>query len=602
MRVADYIFSTLADLGHKYVFLVTGGGAMFLNDAIAKETRLKYICNQHEQGCSIAAEGYSRVSHELSIINVTTGPGGINALNGVFGAWTDSMPMLVVSGQVKKETCMASYDQPDLRQLGDQEVDIISLAKPLTKYAVLVHEPTEIRYHLEKALHLATTGRKGPVWIDVPVDVQSAEIDPATCRSFTADAEVKNATLEEDCSQVLELLKKAKRPLILAGSGVRLAGGLEELNNLTQENNIPAVSSWTAVDLFDSDNPLYFGRTGTLGERGGNFAIQNADLLISIGCRLNVRQVSYNWDSFAKNALKVQVDIDPAELAKPISNPDLPIVADAKEFMALLGQKLKADPISIDQNWLTSGRETRLKYPVVLDKHRDATKLNPYFFVEQLFEKLESDDVVVTGNGSACVMSFNSVRIKLGQRLFCNSGNASMGYDLPAAIGACLAHDSKRVICLAGDGSLQMNIQELQTVRQYNLPVKLFILNNAGYLSIRQTQNGFFKGNMIGSSPASGVNNPDFVALAGAYGIPARKVELENLDEALDWALSESGPVVCNVIVDEDQAFEPKLASRRGEDGTIVSPSFEDMFPFLSPEEIKANLFEKNTIPFKRKD
>lgn len=596
VKLSDYVAGFLADRGVRHVFLVPGGGAMHLNDSIGGESRIKYICNHHEQACAMAAECYARVRDSVGVVNVTTGPGGINAINGVFGAWTDSIPMLVVSGQVKRETCASVLGLDKIRQLGDQEVDIVRMVGGITKYAVLVSDPATIRYHLEKAFYLASSGRPGPCWIDLPVDVQSAKIDPGAQPGYDPAAEslpAETDALERQCATIIEKFRTAKRPVILAGSGVRAARSLDEFETVIRKFGVPVTTAWTH-DTIASDDELFCGRPGTIGERAGNFTVQNADVLLVLGSRLNVRQVSYNWSSFAREAFKIQVDIDEEELKKPLVRPDLPIVSDLKVFLNTLATQLDGwSPSQAHREWLSWCRERVSRYPVVQQKHRQsASPLNPYHFVEMLFDGLRADDVVICGDAAACIVPFQAGRLKKGQRLISNSGSASMGYDLPAAVGAAVAREGKRVICMAGDGSVQLNIQELQTIAYNKLPVKLIVLNNGGYLSIRQTQSNFF-GRLTGVGPGSGISFPDYVKLAEAYGLPSECITGVDKMPRLWDLLNAPGPGVCEVMLDPKQEFEPRLKSRQLPDGTIVSPALEDMFPFLDPEELRSNLFIK---------
>lgn len=595
MKLSDYVAAFWADHGITDVFVVTGGGAMHLNDSIGREKRLRYVCCHHEQACAIAAEGYARVAGRPAGVCVTTGPGGINALNGVFGAWTDSIPMLIVSGQVKRATCMGSCHLDNLRQLGDQEADILAMVRGITKYAVRVDEPAEIRFHLEKALHLATTGRPGPCWIDIPLDVQGSEVTPEALVGFVPEPApgLAGAALDAVCDTVLSRLAAARRPVILVGSGVRLAGAEAVLDRVVHRLSLPVTTAWTAHDLLDSDDPLACGRPGTVGDRAGNFTVQNADVLLVIGSRLNIRQVSYNWQAFAPDALMIQVDIDPCELAKPTVRPDLPVVADAKAFLTSLEARIETRGFdaAAHADWLAWCRERVKRYPVVLPRHRTCTgsRINPYYFIETLFDRLLADDVIVCGNGSACVIPFQAGRIRKGQRMFANSGCASMGYDLPAALGAAVARGGRRVICLAGDGSLMMNVQELATVAGLRLPVLLFVLNNDGYSSIRQTQRSFFQGRLMGSDPSSGVYLPEFTTLGQGFGVPSLTLAGPDFLAGLEDVLAGAGPRLINVLLDTTQGFEPKLRSRQLPDGRIVSPSLEDMYPFLEPQELRAN-------------
>ncbi|MEB2334435.1 MAG: thiamine pyrophosphate-binding protein [Anaerolineaceae bacterium] len=591
MRVSEYIANRLAEFGVRHVFMLTGGGSMFLNYAIGKHPQIKTIFNHHEQASAMAAEGYARISGKPGVVNVTTGPGGINALNGVYGAFTDSIPMLVISGQVKRETYIRTYDLPELRQLGDQEVDIVSMVKGITKYAVTVTDPQTIRHHLEKAWRLCQTGRPGPCWLDIPIDVQSSQINENEMEGFASflDPEPVSVHLKDLVSQTLTLLRSAKRPVILAGSGVRISNQTDEFLQIVHKLGIPVTTGWTH-DIIDSDDPVFCGRPGTIGTRGGNFTVQNSDVLLILGSRLNIRQTGYAWKSFTRAAYKIWVDVDGAELNRPTVKPDLAIQADLRDFFKELNRQLTDWDASPFFEWLSWCKERNRKYPAVSPKQREFNgKINPYYFIEALFENLDKDDIVVTGNASACIISFQTAKIKLGQRLFSNSGSASMGYDLPAAIGAAIAGGGRRVICLAGDGSLQLNIQELQTVAHYQLPIKLFVLNNSGYLSIRTSQKGFF-GDVVGESAASGVSFPDTMKLAQAYGIPAWRLDSEDFSERIDEILAASGPVICEVVIDPAQGFEPRQASRQLPDGRIVSAPLEDMFPFLEREELRENL------------
>ena len=592
IKLSDYMVQSLADWGVRDIFMMTGGGAMHLNDSIGQEPRIRYICNHHEQVAAMAAEGYARVKGVPGVINVTTGPGGINAINGVFGAWTDSIPMLILSGQVKRQTCMATAGTQGLRQLGDQEVNIVSMVKGITKYAVLIDDPASIRYHLARAWHLCNSGRPGPCWIDVPIDVQSAMIDPVTQKAYDReedDVTYDEALLERQCRDVVARIRTAKRPVILAGTGVRLSGALDEFEQSVRKLQIPVTTAWTH-DLIDGDDELYCGRPGTIGDRAGNFTVQNADLVLVLGSRLNLRQVSYNWSSFAKNAFKIQVDVDAAELDKPLVKPDLGITCDLKIFLRKLSETLEAEHYTPRHNsWIAWCRQRVARYPVVQDRQRQpGPPLNPYYFMEMLSAMLASDDVVICGNATACILPFQVIKIRKGQRLISNSGAASMGYDLPASIGAAVARGGKRVICLAGDGSLQLNIQDLQTVMHHQLPIKIFVLNNGGYLSMRSTQKNFF-GRLIGEGPDSGVSFPDFVKVGTAYGIPSVRVDRVSEMETVRAALDSPGPALIEVMLDPQQEFEPRSRSKVLPDGTMVSPPLEDMYPFLSPDELAEN-------------
>ena len=596
IKLSDYLAQRLADFGVRHIFMITGGVAMHLNDSFGYEPRINCIFNHHEQASAMAAEGYARVTGKIGVINVTSGPGGINALNGVFGAWVDSIPMLVVSGQVKRETCISTYNLPGLRQIGDQEVDIISLAKPITKYAVMITDINLIRYHLEKALNLALIGRPGPCWLDVPIDVQSSLIDPASLPGYDPKEDQPNYLinqLPEICREVLHRLQHAHRPVILVGKGVRMAKAMDVFETVIRKLQIPVVAAWTGIDLIPYDDSLYCGCSADVGHRAGNFAVQNSDVLLAIGSRLGIRQVGFNWQAFARCAFKIQVDVDPAELNKPTVKPNLPVCCDARLFLEELDRQI--DAAGSDPNrhsvWLTWCKERVARYPVVQPYQRSVQgrHINPYHFVDQLFRRLAVDDVVVCGNGSANVVTYQVATIRKGQLLFSNTGDASMGYDLPAALGAAVGREGKRVICLAGDGSIQLNIQELQTVYHHHLPVKIFVLNNDGYLSIRLSQGSFFK-RFVGESPRSGVSFPDMLKLAQAYGLPALRIEGKQFEAMVDQALSSPGPFLCEVMLDPNQPFEPKVSSRQLPDGRMVSAPMEDLYPFLDRQELLSNL------------
>ncbi len=592
IKVSDYIIKRLVKEGFEHVFMISGGGAMHLNDSVGKCKDIKYICNHHEQASSIAAEGYSRVSGKPAAVIVTTGPGGLNTLTGLMGQWTDCVPVIYISGQVKRQTCVKFNPDIGLRQLGDQEVDITTVIKPLTKYAVTVEKPEDIKFIMDKALFLMTDKRHGPVWIDVPIDIQGAFVDEESLEGFKPDKENNKSSLKEKVRETYKLLKDAKRPLIVAGHGVRLGKAQELFLELIQKLQIPVVSTFNGFDLIESDSPLFVGRIGTVGDRAGNFALQNADVVLFVGTRNNIRQVSYNSEFFVRKGKKIIVDIDEAELKKPTVKPDIAINADVKDFLYELKALLKKDKLSSYNSWLEWCIERKKRYPVVLPEYRKKEGLiNPYYFIEVLTSCMKEKDVAVAGNGTACVCLFQAGKVKKGQRIFWNSGCASMGYDLPAAIGACFANQEKDVVCIAGDGSLMMNLQELQTVRHYKLPIKLFILNNEGYISIKQTQDAFFEGRYVASGKESGVSIPDFVKVAKAFDLPSIKIESsKNLKENIEKVLTTKGPVVCEVMLETDYTFSPKLSSEKLPDGKIISKPLEDMFPFLSREEFKGNI------------
>jgi acetolactate synthase-1/2/3 large subunit len=600
MKLSDYVANKVVELGVQHVFMVTGGGAMHLNHSLGKHSSLECIFNHHEQACSMAAEAYCRLSNRIPLVNVTTGPGGTNAITGVYGAWTDSIAMVVISGQVKYETTVRSTGLP-LRQYGDQEIDILELVKPITKYAEMVTDPRSIRFHLEKAFYLARIGRPGPVWLDIPLDIQGAEIDESTLIGFHSNEDFQNEKVNTDLSKVLPLiferLLSAKRPVVFAGGGVRISGQHAEFLQLVQLLGIPVVTGWNAHDVITNDHECFVGRPGTVGDRAGNFAVQNADLLFILGSRLNIRQVSYNWKSFARYAYKVWVDVDELELKKPTVKADLPVVATLQKFIPAFLEHQYPGPSAAHKSWLKWCKERQTKYPVVLSEYWVNEKVNPYCFMDMLFKWLPENQVVVTANGSACVTSFQVANIKKGQRLWTNSGCASMGYELPSAIGACKANNNEPTVCLAGDGSIMMNLQELQTIVTNRLPIKIFLLNNAGYVSIFQTQRNFFKGDEVGAGPNSGVGFPNFERLSYGFGIPYIKCEKHaEMADCIERTLNEEGPVFCEIIIDEMVPFSPKLASKQMPDGKITSPPLEDLAPFLSKEELASNMLIQDDV------
>lgn len=602
MRVADYIALRVKEYS-QIVFMVTGGGAMHLNDAFSKSGNKIVFCH-HEQACSIAAESYSRLSNKLAVVNVTTGPGGINAINGVFGAWVDSIPMLIVSGQVKRETLVSSYGSGGgWRQLGDQEVDIVNMVKGITKYAVLLSDPQLIKYHLDKAIFLALNGRKGPCWIDVPIDVQAMEINESELIEFSP-TEIQNSNgeiyfnndLTNNINKLIKLIKQSSRPIFYFGSGIHSSGTKEACTQIATSLGIPIVTAWNSNDLIEDDHPMYVGRPGSIGNRTGNFVVQSADLIIVLGSRLNLRLVSYNWESFAPRAIKVGIDVDLKELNKPTCKFDLKIHANLTNFISQFGSTisgLEMRDFPDFTKWVDWGKERLEKYPVCLPEYWDQKYLvNPYCFVDELSKCLKDDDIVVCADGTACVSTFQAIRVKKNQRVFHNSGCASMGYELPAVIGAHFSNLNKeRIVCIAGDGSIMMNLQELQTIIGLNIPAQIFILNNEGYHSIRQTQNNFFKENIVGCGIDSGLTFPDFSKIATSFGFKYFCIDNhEKLTAELSQLMVEVPSFICEIKINLEQQFSPKLTSRKLADGSMVTSSLEDMWPFLSAEELKENI------------
>lgn len=590
IKVSDYIADFFASKGITTIFTVTGGGAMHLNDSFGHHPSLQCVYNHHEQASAIAAEGYTRMSGKLCGMCVTSGPGGTNAITGVLGGWLDSIPMFIISGQVKRETTIHSTDIP-LRQLGDQEYDIISSVRPMTKFAEIVMDPDRIKYYLEKAYYLSISGRGGPVWLDIPLDVQAARVDVDQLEGFDIEKEPEfkksTPTYEYQLSdKVLEKLMQAERPCIIAGSGIRLSDSYKEFLTLVDKLKIPVLTAWNAHDLLPDNNPYYCGRPGSVGTRGGNFVIQNCDALLILGSRMNIRQISYNYKQFAPKAYKIMVDIDYNELRKPTLKIDMPIWADLNDF---INDLIKKDIEINKEDWLKWCRKTNERYPATLSEYYNSEVLNPYVFIKEFSQRLKKGEKIVCGNGSACVITFQASEIKEGQRLFTNSGCAAMGYGFPAAIGACYTNNPNRVICIDGDGSFQMNIQELQTVVYNKLNIKIIYLNNNGYHSIRQTQTNLFSPPLVGVCDGNGLSFPDAQKIADAYGVSYIKVR--NLDdiETLIEKMEEDGPLFAEIVVDPSQNFSPKLSSKVLPDGKIVSPPLDDMFPFLSREEYNSN-------------
>lgn len=607
IKVSDYIAQYLVNRGITHGFTVTGGGAMHLNDSFGHQEGLQMIYNHHEQACAIAAEGYARIHNRPALLCVTTGPGGINALNGVAGAYLDSIPMIVISGQVRYDTTVRSTGLP-LRSFGDQEFDICRAVECMTKYCEMVVHPLKIRYCLEKALYLASTGRPGPCWLDIPLNVQGAYVELEELErqpGFEPDQKEMPQTqplTEELADEILERLMRAKRPVIYGGNGIRLSGAYGVFETFVRALGIPVATCWDSVDLMATDDPLYVGRGGIMGDRAGNFAVQNSDVLFTIGNRLSIRQVGYNHESWAREAYVIMNDIDPAELQKPNLHVNLPVCADAGELMRLLLsriQVMKPDN-TVHGEWVRQCNEWKAKYPVVCQKHyEEKTPVNVYAFIHELSRRLPEGRTTVVGNGSACVVGSAAYVIRKRQRFIINSAIASMGYDLPAAIGACVAQNREEIICITGDGSIQMNLQELQTIIHHRFPIKIFLINNQGYHSIRQTQNNFFQGNVVGIGEESrDLSFPSMEKLAAAYGYPYMRINnlsqiisLDSKENVLEQCLSMEGPVICEVCVSTTQKFEPKSATKRLEDGTLVSAPLEDLAPFLPKEELKANMF-----------
>ncbi|MGI6494198.1 MAG: thiamine pyrophosphate-binding protein [Candidatus Methanomethylophilaceae archaeon] len=594
VKVSDFIADCLADHGITDVFTIVGGGAMHLNDSFGSNARLKCYYNHHEQASAIAAESYARISNKMAALCVTTGPGGTNAITGVVGGWLDSIPMIIISGQVRYDTTAMSTGLP-LRSMGDQEFNIVKSIECMTKYCELVTDPKKIKYSLQKALFLATHGRPGPCWLDIPLNVQGAYVDTDELVSFDPTEEESKLPLkidQETVDIIIEKIRGSKRPVLYAGNGIRLSGGYEIFLKVIRKLNIPIVTNWNSIDLISDDDPLYAGRGGSLGDRAGNFAVQNSDLLLSIGSRLSLRQVGFNWKTWARESYVIMEDVDEAELKKPTLHVDMPLHVDARVLLEKLDESLEEEVFS-GEDWLDRCREWKHRYPVVQDRHCAGDgPANPYCFIKELSNRLPEGRITVVGNGTACAVGSHAYTIKRGQRFIVNSAIASMGYDLPAAIGACISAGKADTICIAGDGSIQMNIQELQTVVTNDLPMKIFVINNQGYHSIRMTQTNLFNKNFHGIGEQSGdLGFPDFSKLAYAYGFPYFSIKSNSEMSKLDDVLSAEGYLICEVFVSTEQIFEPKSATKRLPDGRLFSPPLEDLYPFLDREELKSNMY-----------
>ncbi len=601
-RLADYVADFLVAKGVTDCFSVVGGGAMHLNDALGHHDGLKVTYNHHEQACAIAAEAYARIDNKIAAVCVTTGPGGTNALTGVLGGWLDSIPMFIISGQVRYDTT-ARYtsqftDGLPLRAVGDQEYDIVKSVEHMTKYAVMLEDPNKIRYVLEKAWHLANTGRPGPVWIDIPVNFQGGFIETDRLEGYdpTEDDKLLPPAVSDDAIEtVLEKIRNAQRPVLHAGYGIRLSGGYDAFRKAIEKLNIPIVTYWNAIDLIEDEHPLYCGRAGNMGDRPGNWAIQNADLVIAIGTRISIRQVGYNWQTWARAAEVVMVDIDRAEMKKHTIHVDMPIWADAKDFLTRLAERAE-NKVHNGGAWLEACQGWKKNYPAVLPRQweENGKTANVYAFVRYLSSKLPENSLTAVSNGACCVVGNQAYVIGKGSRFANNSAVASMGYGLPAAIGTCVAGGRRTTICLEGDGSIMMNLQELQTILTNKLPIKIFLINNNGYHSIRLTQTNLFSNHCkVGIGPESGdLSFPEFEKLAKAFGFEYYSAHSNaEMKTVVDTCLATDGPVFCEIFTDTEQVWEPKSSTKRLEDGTLVSPPLEDLAPFLPREELEKIMF-----------
>jgi acetolactate synthase-1/2/3 large subunit len=588
IKLSDYVMKFLADSNVGHVFMLSGGGCMHLVDSLGRENRLEFICCLHEQAAAVAAAAYAQYTNNLGVALVTTGPGGTNAITGVAAAWTDSIPLLIISGQVKS----ADISRNGLRTLGFQEICITDIVKPITKYAVTITEPTDIRQCLEEAVYFAKSGRPGPVWIDIPLDVQAAMINEKNLSGYIATESKTKDTfkLHEQIEKTIELINKSQRPAIIAGYGIKLSNAEENFKKVVEVLGMPVLTTWKAIDLLSDDDVSYFGRPGCIGQRGANFIQQNADLIISIGARLDFGQIGYSHDSFAVAAKKVIIDIDKSELEKFSFNTDISICCDAGEFIDTLLSKQDLIAHNERTAWLTKCLKWKRKYPVVTEEHfSEENGASAYALVELLSRHSKHDDVFAPGNSGACSEVFmQAYKVKKSQRVIGMNGLGSMGTGLPSAIGACIASGKRQTICVNGDGGFQMNIQELETIASLNLPIKIFILNNNGYGSIMNMQRNYFEGFFVGSTPESGVTLPNIVKVAKAYGIDAIRVSSNaELESKLVEILSDNKPFICDIIISPKEQTAPRVTSVVTEDGRMVSKPLEDLWPFLDRDEFE---------------
>jgi acetolactate synthase-1/2/3 large subunit len=590
-KLSNYVATYLADRGIDSVFTVSGGGIMHLLDSVGREERLRVVCNFHEQACAIAAESYSRVRGGVGVCLVTTGPGGTNALSALGGAWVDSIPVVVLSGQVRQDL-IADYGR--LRQLGPQEIDIDSMVRPVTKYSALVRDPKTIRQELDRAFAIAQDGRPGPVWLTIPLDVQGAEIDEAALAGWSPlpAPPIEAAPLRANVAALIDILRTARRPVLIGGNGIRLDCAEEAFERFVDKLRIPVLLTIGAMDLLPEDHPNYQGKFGPLGQRRGNFALQNADVVLSVGASMNVSTTGFNLKGFAPRATKIMVNVDPAEIEKGTVPIDLGIASTPGQFFAEFERQAAELSLGAPAGWVEACADWRRRYPPLVSAYfEDAEHVNSYVFADRLSSALSGGEVVVTGNGLDAWSVYQTFKVRRGQRVFTNVNFGAMGWDLPAAVGAAVARADNRVVLVTGDGSFQFNVQELLTIGHNRLDVKIFVLNNDGYESIRATQNNFFAGHLVGADPASGVSNPDFRLLAEAYGLGYSYIRTnDDIASVVSCVLGAEGPMLCEVNLSRTQTRTPKTSSYRNERGELESRPLEDMFPFLPREEVAANM------------
>ncbi len=594
MKLSDYVMQFIARQGVGHIFYLPGGGAMHLVDSLGKLENVESVCCLHEQAVAIAAQSYAMHTNHLGVGLVTTGPGGTNAITGVCAAWIDSVPCLFISGQVKRSDMMTGKG---IRQLGIQEADIVTLVSSITKYAITVTEPSSIRYHLEKALYLAKNGRPGPVWLDIPLDVQGSIIDETALDGFNP-TEIKEkkpdkSSIKNAVKKIIRFLNNSERPVIIAGDGIKISNSKDLFLDIIKKLDIPVIPTWKAMDMLHEEHELYAGRGGILGERSANFAVQNSDLLLCIGSKMDLTQTGFDTKSFARAAKKIIIDIDKNEIKKLDFKIDLKIIADAGLVLNEIADQINNIKTKDRSLWKNKIKEWRGKYPIVSKEYYTTTGLiNPYMLIDVLSKAATSDDIIhPCCAGTAAEYNFQAFKIKENQKFITNHGLGPMGFELPSSIGACLANNRKRTICVAGDGGFQLNIQELETLRRLDLPVKIFIMNNNGYSSIRTMQETHFGGHYVGNDPSSGLTLPDIIRVAEAYQLKAIRInDASELEAKIGEALAFPGPVICDVMVIPGFKVSPKVASQRKEDGTMVSKPLEDQWPFLDREELESNM------------
>lgn len=587
IKLSDYVFQFLESKGIKHAFMLPGGGAMHLDDSIGK-SGIEYVCFLHEQGAAIAAEAYAQHTNTPGLVLVTSGPGATNAITGVTAGWIDSTPMFVISGQSKRADLVG---EKGVRQIGSQEVQIIPMVTPITKYAVQVLEPSEIRYHLEKAYTEATTGRPGPVWLDIPLDVQAVMLDETELQGYIPLIQ-EPTDVKEAVDKTVELLKTAKKPLVLAGNGIKLSGTTELLYQFVTELKLPVETTWKTIDMFGEDEELYVGHPGIMGDRGANLILQDADFLLSIGCRLDTSVTAFNDRNFGKNAKKIIVDIDQHEIARMDMEKEASAACDAGVFLETLLETiadekdtLRNKDIMADRDeWLTWCKEIRAKYPVITEEHKNAKDyVSAYYFIGELCKLLRNDDVIVPeSSGGAGEITYQAFQLKKGQKMKNAAGLGSMGFGLPYAIGSCIANDRRRTILINGDGAFQLNIQELETLHHLKLPVKMFIWNNNGYASIRSMQRNNFEGHYVASDESSGLTMPHISKVAEAYGFETYRIENnKELDRLLPEIMKDDTPMLCELMVLPEETVSPRVKAIVGENGKMMSGPLEKMWPYI---------------------